>query len=59
MEPTSCKCPKTFTYVNNEGETVNVKGIPRKTTIRHIFALQLKKSIQKRCKAFVVIVSNE
>ena len=24
---------KTFTYLNNEGETVTVKGIPRKTTI--------------------------
>ena len=25
---------KTFTCVNNDGETVNVRGIPRKTTIR-------------------------
>ena len=25
---------KTFTCVNNDGEIVNVKGIPKKTTIR-------------------------
>ena len=36
---------KTFTCVNNDGETVNVKGIPRKTTIRQISALQLYKVV--------------
>ena len=30
---------KTFTCLNNEGEMVTVKGIPRKTTIKQIFAL--------------------
>ena len=25
---------KNFTYLNNEGETVTVKGIPRKTIVR-------------------------
>ena len=48
-----------FTCVNNNGETVNVKGIPRKTTIRWIFSLQLKRSVRKGCKAFVVTVINE
>ena len=33
---------KTFTCVNNDGETINVKGIPRKITIRKISTLQLK-----------------
>ena len=50
---------KTFTCVNNDGETVNVKGIPRKTTIRWIFSLQLKRSVRKGCKAFTVTVINE
>ena len=50
---------KTFTCVNNDGETVNVRGIPRKTTIRQISALQLKKAVQKGCKSFTVIVINE
>ena len=50
---------KTFTCVNNEGETINITGIPRKTTIRQIFALQLKRLVQKGCKAFVVTVINE
>ena len=34
---------KTFTCLNNEGETVTVKGIPRKTSIKQIFSLQLKR----------------
>ena len=34
------KCfDKNFTFINNNGETVNVRGIPRKTTIRQISAL--------------------
>ena len=37
---------KTFTYLNNEGKTVKVKGIPRKTTIRKIPALQLKRDVK-------------
>ena len=50
---------KTFTCVNNEGEIVTVTGIPRKTTIRQISALQLKRAIRKGCKSFVVTVYNE
>ena len=36
---------KTFTCLNNEGETITVKGIPRKTTMRHISTLQLKRDV--------------
>ena len=50
---------KTFTCVNNDGEIVNVKAIPGKTTIRQISALKLKRVVRKGCKAFVVIVINE
>ena len=50
---------KTFTCVNNDGETVNVKGIRRKTVIRHISALQLKRVVQKGYKSFLIIVINE
>ena len=50
---------KTFTCLNNEGETVTVKGIPRKTTIRQISALQLKRAVQKGCKDFAVTITNE
>ena len=50
---------KTFTCVNNEGESVTVIGIPRKTTIIQISALQLKRSVRKGCKAFAVTVINE
>ena len=50
---------KTFTCVNNDGETINVRGIPRKTAIRQISALQLKRVVWKGCKAFAVTVINE
>ena len=50
---------KTFTCVNNEGETVIVTGIPRKTTIRQIYSLQLKRVVRKGCKAFVVTVTDK
>ena len=33
---------KTFTCLNGDEKPVSVKGIPRKTTIRQIYALQLK-----------------
>ena len=39
---------KTFTCLNSDEKPVSVKGIPRKNTLRHISALQLKKSCQKR-----------
>ena len=50
---------KTFTYLNNEGEIVTVKGIPRKTTISQISSLQLKRVAQKGCKDFVVTKTSE
>ena len=50
---------KTFTCLNNEGETVKVKGIPRKTTIRQLSVLQLKRAVRKGCKAFAVTITNE
>ena len=50
---------KTFTCINNDGEKINVKGIPRKIAIRQISALQLKRVVQKGYKAFLIIVINE
>ena len=50
---------KTFTCLNNEGEVVIVRGIPRKTTIRQISALQLKRVILKGCKYFSITITNE
>ena len=38
---------KKFTCVNNEGEIVTVIGIPRKTTIKQISSLQLKRVVRK------------
>ena len=50
---------KTFTCLNNEGETITIKGIPRKILIRQISSLQLKRVVWKGCKAFVVTITNE
>ena len=50
---------KTFTCLNSDGKLVSVKGIPRKTTIRQISALQLKRFVRKGCKAYAVTITNE
>jgi len=50
---------KTFTCLNEEGETILVKGIPRKIFVRQISTLQMKRSVRKGCKVFVVYEMNE
>ena len=50
---------KTFTCINNDGKLISRKGIPRKTIVRQISALQLKRVVRKGCKAYAVIVTSE
>ena len=50
---------KTFTYLNDKGERITVKGIPRKVSVRKISALQMKKAVRKGCKFFVVHIINK
>ena len=50
---------KTFTCINNEGETVTIIGIPSKIASGKIFAFELKRFFRKGCKYFVVTVINE
>ena len=50
---------KTFTCINNDGKPISVKVIPRKTTVRQISALRLKRVVRKGCKAYAVIVIDE
>ena len=50
---------KTFTCINNDGKPISVKGIPRKTTIRKIYALQLKRAVRKGCKSYAVKIIDE
>ena len=50
---------KTFTCINSDGKLINVKGVPRKTVVRQISALQLKRVVRKGCKAFAVTVISE
>ena len=50
---------KTFTCVNNNEPPVTVKGVPRKTVIRQISALQLKRAVRKGCKAYAVTITDE
>ena len=49
---------KTFTSLNDKGERITVKGIPRKVFIRQISTLQMKKVVTKCCKVFVVHIRN-
>ena len=49
---------KTFTCLDDNGEIVTIKGIPKKVYVRQILSLQMKKSVQKGCKVFVVHVMN-
>ena len=49
---------KTFTCTDDNGNNIKVRGIPRKVTIREISALQLKRSVRKGCKSFVVYIIN-
>ena len=50
---------KTFTCLNNDEQPVIVKGIRRKTMVRQISALQLKRAVRKGCKAYAVTITNE
>ena len=49
---------KTFACLDDKGERVTYKGIPRKVSVRQISALQMKKVVWKGCKFFVVHVIN-
>ena len=50
---------KTFTCINSDGKLINVKGNPRKTSVRQISTLQLKRDVRKGCKYFSITVINE
>ena len=50
---------KTFTRTDDTRNTIKVKGIPRKVTFREIFAVQMKRSIRKWCKVFVIYIKND
>ena len=50
---------KTFTCLDEKWETIIIKGIPRKYFVRQISTLQIKKSVCKGCKVFVVHVMND
>ena len=50
---------KTFPCIDDNGNTIKVKWIPRKVMIREISALQMKRTIRKGCKVFVVYVMND
>ena len=50
---------KTLTCLNSDEQPVKVKGIPRKTVIKQISALQLKRDVRKGCKAYAVTITDE
>ena len=50
---------KTFTCLDKTGNTIKIKGIHRKVTIREIYSLQMKRSVCKGCKVFDVYVMDD
>ena len=50
---------KIFTCLDEKGETVILKGIPRNVFVRQISSLQMKKYVRKGCKVFFVHVMND
>ena len=50
---------KTFTCIDEKGETIIGRGIPRKVYVRHISSLQMKMFVRKGCKNFVINVMND
>jgi hypothetical protein len=51
---------KMFTYVDDNGNIIDIKGIPRTISIRKISALHIKRCVRKGCKVFVVhVIDNE
>ena len=51
---------RTITCLNDKGERITVKRIPRKVSVRQISALQMKKAVRKCCKFFVIhVIHNE
>ena len=51
---------KTFTCLNDKGERIPVKSIPRKVSVRKISALQMKNDVRKGCTIFIIhIINNE
>ena len=50
---------KTFTCIDEKGEKIIGRGIPRKVSVRHIWTLQMKKYVGKGCKVFVVHAMND
>ena len=45
--------------LNSDEQPVKVKGIPRKTIIRQISTLQLKRDVRKGCKAYAITITYE
>ena len=47
---------KVVTYLDEDGNYVQLKGIPRPTTVREISAIQLNKYIRKGCHLYIIHV---
>ena len=45
--------------LNSDEKPIKVKGIPRKTVIRQITSLQLKRAVRKGCKSYAVTITDE
>ena len=44
---------KTFSCLNDKGNVIVVKGIPRKVTIREILSLQMKRYVKRQTHFYI------
>ena len=50
---------KRFTCIDDNGDNIKVKGIPRKVTIREKIHVTMKRPVIKGCKVFFVYIMND
>ena len=49
---------KSILCIDSQGNQVKVQGVPKKFSIRQIYALQVKKCVRKGCKLFEVNIQD-
>ena len=50
---------KTFTYTDNNGDNIKLRGNTRKVSEREISMLQMKRLVIKGCTLFIVYIMND
>ena len=49
---------KVISCLNDDGQQVEVKGVPRPVSLRQISALQLRRCLRKKCQVYAAYVED-